>query len=125
MRVVLTGGKFNRIHKGHLWFLKNAKNLGDKLVVVLANDKNNKRPYAMPAKQRKKQLEELGIADKVVVGDEKDFYRIIKKTKPSVIALGYDQVLPRGVKEKLDKKIRIVRLKRHGDYSTRKKHAKN
>ena len=37
MKVVLTGGKFNRIHPGHVWLLKKAKKLGY-LVVVLAHE---------------------------------------------------------------------------------------
>ena len=36
-------------------------------------------------------LKEADIADKVVTGYTDDKYRIIKKYKPDVIALGYDQ----------------------------------
>jgi FAD synthetase len=118
METVLTGGKFNRIHPGHIWLLKKAKSLG-KLVVVIANDKNNNRPYAVPAKQRKKQIELLGIADEVVIGNVKDFHKAAMKIDPSVIVLGYDQKMPIEL-EKLGKKVRIVKFKKHGNYSTGK-----
>lgn len=119
MMVVLTGGKFNRLHEGHLWLLRKARGCGDMLVVVLANDANNRRRYAVPAGKRKKMLESTGLPGKVVIGNPRDFFRVVKKFRPSVIVLGYDQRLPPGVRTKLDKKIRIVRLKKHGNYSTR------
>ena len=118
METVLTGGKFNSIHPGHVWFLKKAKALG-KLVVVIANDRNNDRPYALPSKERKKHLEELGIADEVVVGNAGDFSIVLKNIRPSVIVLGYDQSLPEGLEGKLDK-IKVIRFEKHGNYSTGK-----
>ncbi len=120
MEVVLTGGKFNRLHEGHLSLLRRARALGDRLVVVLANDANNKRKYAVSAARRKKSVEATGFPDKVVVGDPRNFFKVVEKYRPSFIVLGYDQRLPPGVRAKLDKRIRIVRLKKYGNYSTRK-----
>jgi FAD synthetase len=112
---VLVGGCFNRIHPGHIYFLKQAKKLGDKLIVVLANDKNNKKPYALPAKKRKKMLESLNIADEILIGEAKDRTRIAKKIKPDFIALGYDQKIIPGLE-----KFKYIRIKKIGSYSTRK-----
>ena len=55
MKKVLTGGVFNTIHQGHIWFLKRAGELGDCLVVVVANDKTvlKKKPLIRPQKERK------------------------------------------------------------------------
>ncbi|HLD85211.1 MAG TPA: adenylyltransferase/cytidyltransferase family protein [archaeon] len=114
----LLGGKFNKIHPGHLWLLKHARKHG-KVIAVLANDKNNDRPYALPALLRKAQLEKTGLADKVVIGEENDFFAVVKKYKPDIILLGYDQRLPPHVEEKLkkySKKITIIKAKRHGSY---------
>ena len=61
MKIVLTGGKFNRIHPGHVWLLKKAKKLGY-LLVVLAHDRHNKRDYASAARTRKKEIENLKAA---------------------------------------------------------------
>lgn len=118
---VLVGGKFNRLHPGHLWFLARAKSLGQ-LIVVLAHDEHNKRAYARSATERKKALEELRIADKVVVGSPAAFVNVLRKFKPDVIVLGYDQKLPdKSTSDYVKKaKIKIVRLGRHGSYSTRK-----
>lgn len=121
MKVILTGGKFNKIHLGHIWLLKKAKKLGH-LIVVLANDKHNRRTYAVPSKKRKKMVEELKIANKVVVGSPRGFVGVVKKYRPDVIVLGYDQKLPDKITEEYVRKnkIRIVKLKKHGSHSTRK-----
>ena len=97
MPTVLCGGCFNKVHEGHIFFLKEAKKLGDFLVVVIASDILNKKKYgkdAMPAKERKNNIEKLGIADKVVIGHEKHFGKALEDYKPDVIALGYDQKMP-------------------------------
>ncbi|MBI5060748.1 MAG: adenylyltransferase/cytidyltransferase family protein [Candidatus Aenigmarchaeota archaeon] len=109
-KIVLCGGCFNHLHSGHLYFLKTAKSLGDRiaglngyrsmLIVVVSNDKLNKRKYgkkAMLAEARKKNIEKLRIADKVVVGQHPaDFKKTIKKFKPDIIVLGYDQNIELG-----------------------------
>lgn len=112
---VLVGGCFNRIHPGHIYFLKQAKKLGDKLIVVLTNDKNNKKPYAFPAKERKKMLKSLNITDEILIGESKDKTRIAKKIKPDFIVLGYDQKVMPGLE-----KFKYIRIKKLGNYSTRK-----
>ena len=56
MKTVLCGGCFNKIHEGHVYFLNEAKKLGNFLVVVVANDRLNKKKYgarALPAKKSK------------------------------------------------------------------------
>jgi FAD synthetase len=111
---VLVGGSFNAIHPGHVYFLKEAKKLGDELVVVLTHDKNNKKPYAISARGRKKLLKFLNIADKILVGDFRDKTKVIKKIRPDIIALGYDQKLPEGLVG-----FKVARIKKLGDYSTR------
>ena len=110
---VLVGGCFNKIHSGHIYFLKEAKKLGDKLIVVLANDKNNKKPYALPAKERKRLLRSLNIADKILIGYFEDKIKIVKKVKPNIIALGYDQELPEGLEN-----LKHIRIKKLSNYST-------
>tara|TARA_R100000005_G_scaffold95912_1_gene79471 strand:+ start:4415 stop:4849 length:435 start_codon:yes stop_codon:yes gene_type:complete len=39
MRVVVISGYFNPIHKGHIDYIQSARELGDKLVVIVNNDK--------------------------------------------------------------------------------------
>lgn len=122
---VLCGGTFNRIHEGHVYFLKKAKALGNELVVIVANDSHNKKPYAVPQEKRKHEIEKLGIADKVLIGDPDKFVGVVEEEKPQIIALGYDQALPKDVGKKIQgMKIKVVRIKRLHGYSTRKIAAK-
>ena len=114
---VLAGGCFNKIHPGHIYFLKKAKSFGY-LTVVIANDINNKKIYAIPAKKRKHLLRSLGIADKIITGHPTDFMKTVKKVRPDIIVLGYDQKLDKGLKEKLSKRIKIKRIKKYGSYSS-------
>jgi len=91
---VLAGGVFNIVHKGHELFLKKAKGLGDYLIVVIANDKTaarTKKYKIAPQEERRRNVEKLRIADKVVIGDERDFLKVVREERPDIIALGYDQ----------------------------------
>jgi FAD synthetase len=115
---VLAGGVFNVVHPGHGFFLKKAKALGDVLVVVIANDKTAERTkkYKITGQEtRKRNVEALGIADKVVIGDERDFLKVVREEKPDAIALGYDQKTDEGKLAALLKeegmKCEIVRIR--------------
>lgn len=91
---VFAAGCFNRVHPAHLRLLRQAKVLGDRLVVVLSNDAHNKKPNAVPAAERKRRLESYGIADEVRVGDADSFAESLRRVRPDVLVLGYDQKLP-------------------------------
>lgn len=90
-------GTFDILHLGHLNLFKQAKQLGDKLVVVVARDCNvEKIKGQSPLHNEKERLEFLryiDLVDEVMLGDKKDMYKVIGKVKPNVIALGYDQVV--------------------------------
>jgi len=118
MKNVLAGGVFNIIHPGHEFFLKKSKEVGDYLVVVVANNRTarlTKKYPVLDQEKRKKNLEKLGIADRVVVGDEKDFMKVVRKEKPDVIALGYDQEMSESeLRKKLKKEeidCEIIRIR--------------
>jgi FAD synthetase len=115
MRKVLAGGTFNILHPGHILFLEKAKKLGDYLVVVVANDKTvirNKGFLSMPAQARKKVIESMRIVDKAVIGDEKDFMKVVRKERPDIIALGYDQRLDKNLERQIESLgIKTVRIK--------------
>jgi FAD synthetase len=92
---VMTFGTFDFLHAGHEFFLKEARKLGDELITVLARDKTVKQVKGeTPLKkenERKKDLEDSGLTDKVILGNLEDKYEVIKKHKPDIICLGYDQ----------------------------------
>lgn len=112
-------GTFDIFHKGHKNFLKQAKERGDYLVVVVARDKTIKITKKQDARnkemKRVKILKNSKLADRVVLGNLGDKYRVIKKHKPDIICLGYDQeFFVRGLKKKLKSfglKTEIIRLK--------------
>ena len=108
---VLSGVCFNKIHKDHVIFIKKT--------VVLTNDKNNKKDYAISAIERKKQITKLKIANKIIIGEPDNFTKVIEKEKPNIIALGYDQKLPKGTEIIIKKnKIKIIKIRKLGKYGT-------
>jgi len=95
LKIVMAFGTFDVFHAGHEFFLKQAKNLGDYLIVVVSRDytvKTVKGEYPQQnEKERMQKVKNSEIADKVILGNNDDKYKIIRKNKPHVIALGYDQ----------------------------------
>ena len=91
-RVVATG-TFDIIHPGHLTFLREAKKLGDELIVIVARDKNvrHKPKPVVPEEQRRRVVEAIKYVDKAILGDEEDMFKPIMELKPNVIVLGHDQ----------------------------------
>lgn len=118
MRKIITFGTFDLFHKGHESYLKQAKKLGDFLIVVVARDVNAKKVKgALPFNSEKKRTEKIkksGLADLVVIGDKKDRYRMLEKYKPDIIGLGYDQKVdvPELKKKLLEFGLENVRIKR-------------
>ena len=88
-------GTFDHFHAGHESYLKQAKALGDYLVVVIARDETVRQIKGKHAdkdeRARRAAVLASGLADKVVLGEKGDKYAVIKKHAPNVIALGYDQ----------------------------------
>lgn len=119
MKKVLVFGTFDGLHPGHLNFLNQARKKGDFLIVVVARDKTVKKLKGHWPKFNEKErvgiLKSLKFVDKAVLGDEKNPYKIIKKIKPQVICLGYDQkFFVDNLKEELKKlklKTKVFRLK--------------
>jgi len=101
---VLCCGTFDYLHPGHEAFLKQASALGDELVVVVARDENVHRIKGhFPdhgEEQRRSNLEDLGIADRVQLGHVgANFLKVVEELNPAIIALGYDQGKPPGLDE--------------------------
>ncbi|MBI2623856.1 MAG: adenylyltransferase/cytidyltransferase family protein [Candidatus Liptonbacteria bacterium] len=96
MKKVLVFGVFDGLHEGHTQFLKQAKACGDYLVAVVARDtvaEEVKGTYPrLPLAVRVEHLRAGGCVDEVVLGDAKiGSYEVLKKQRPDVVALGYDQ----------------------------------
>src|SRR5882724_5329778 len=87
---------------------REARKLGDKLVVILNNDNwlKDKKGFAfMPEKERKEVIESFPFVDKVVLTDHKksdkdnSVVRTLRKVKPAIFANGGD----RNMKDAKDK----------------------
>ncbi|HBV58194.1 MAG TPA: FAD synthase [Candidatus Magasanikbacteria bacterium] len=94
MRVLLFG-TFDILHPGHQSLFQQAHHYGKTVVAVIARDNTVKKlkkhsPY-FTEKQRLKNLQKTNWANKVFLGDKKKYFKIIKKIKPDIICLGYDQ----------------------------------
>jgi len=114
---VLAFGTFDFLHDGHKFFLSEARKLGGKLYVVVARDSNVlKIKGKLPHFNENKRLEmvsEFDIADKVILGSEKDMLAVLHKIKPDMIALGFDQKAPEDDIKKILPNVKIIRLSDH------------
>jgi FAD synthetase len=92
---VMVFGTFDILHPGHLHFLKQAKKLGNFLVVSVARDRNAaKFKGFIPTFSEQDRLElvrNISAVDRAVLGGSINYLPHILREKPDVIALGYDQ----------------------------------
>jgi len=96
MKIVAASGYFDPIHVGHLEYLELARQLGDKLIVILNNDKQielKKGKVFMPLEERKKILEALKFVDEVFVSidEDKTVCKSLEAVKPDIFAKGGDR----------------------------------
>lgn len=95
MKKVITFGTFDHFHAGHESYLSQAKSLGDYLIVVVARDATVRRIKGKKPthseRERVAAVKEGKLANKVLLGGKTDKYEVIRKFKPNIIALGYDQ----------------------------------
>lgn len=117
-------GTFDLLHLGHIYFLKEAKKLGDQLIVVVATDatvRKLKHEPVTPEQIRLELIKELRIVDEAYLGHEDDMYTIVAEIKPDIIALGYDQIHDeQEIQQELLKrhlKSKIIRLSKYDGQS--------
>lgn len=112
---VVCAGTFDHLHPGHINFLKQAKALGDELIVIVARDENVQRIKGIKPEHedyRKLNLEKTGIPDRVVLGyPGKDLLSILNELLPDIVALGYDQRVSEEDIKALLPDCQVVRLK--------------
>ena len=120
MKKVMTFGTFDIFHLGHESFLKQARQYGDYLIVVIARDKTVKKVKGEFTQNneliRQRAIIKSSLADEIVLGNLEDKYEVIKKYQPEIICLGYDQTaFIENLREKLKEfnleKTRIIKLK--------------
>ncbi|MBI2176218.1 FAD synthase [Candidatus Woesearchaeota archaeon] len=118
MGKVMCFGTFDILHEGHKFYLTEAKKLGDYLVVVVARDETvraiKKWQPLHNESERVRNLQQLGIADKVILGNPGDKLKVVEDEKPGIICLGYDQTFfTDKIQEKLQQRglsVEVARL---------------
>ena len=94
-RVIFTNGVFDIMHTGHFNLLKEARSLGDRLVVGINSDASVKRLKGnnRPVNNIKKRVEQISIlpwVDEVHVFEQDTPYELIKHIAPNLIVKGGD-----------------------------------
>jgi D-beta-D-heptose 7-phosphate kinase/D-beta-D-heptose 1-phosphate adenosyltransferase len=93
--VVFTNGVFDLLHPGHVRYLRDARALGDALVVAINSDRSvraNKgegRPIN-PQAERAEVLLALESVDAVTIFDEETPHAIITAVQPDILVKGAD-----------------------------------
>jgi rfaE bifunctional protein nucleotidyltransferase chain/domain len=93
-KIVFTNGCFDLIHIGHVRYLREAKALGDVLIVGMNSDRSVSaikpgRPVT-PQDQRAEVLASLEMVDYVVLFDEETPYALIRLIQPDILVKGGD-----------------------------------
>ena len=123
----MTNGCFDILHAGHIHLLKNAKKLGDFLIVAINSDgsvkslKGKDRPINNLS-ARIEMLEALSFVDLVVVFKEPTPLKIIKMISPDILVKGGDykinEIVGVNFMKSKNKKVKIIKTKK--GYSTSK-----
>ena len=123
--VVFTNGVFDLVHPGHVRYLRDARALGDALIVAVNSDrsaranKGDARPIT-PEHERAEVLLALASVDAVVIFEEKTPHDIIGRIQPDVLVKGADwgpsDIVGRDIVEARGG--RVVRIELAPGYST-------
>lgn len=130
MKRVVVFGVFDLLHPGHLYFLQAAKRHGNHLTVVVTRDARvfheKRRTPVFNERERLEMVRALHIVDNAILGDRAGEWKVLKKLKPRVVCLGYDQHMEWIAKCKLKKLPQVTRIgpyKSNRYSSTRVKYA--
>lgn len=95
MTTVMCFGTFDGLHQGHHSYFAQAKEIGKRLVVVVARDETVVEVKGqLPATNERDRLasvREHPLVDEAHLGQPGDKYEIIERVRPEIVLLGYDQ----------------------------------
>ena len=95
-RIVCVSGYFNPLHAGHIEYFEKSKALGDKLIVIVNNDKQSflkKGSSFMPENERLAIIRSLRIVDFAILSIDEDrtVCKTLESVRPHVFSNGGDQ----------------------------------
>lgn len=92
---VMCFGTFETLHAGHEDYFRQAREHGDRVIVVVARDATvmdvKGDAPGLGEEERLELVESHAYVDEAVLGYDEDKYRVIEEIQPDVICLGYDQ----------------------------------
>lgn len=124
-RIVFTNGCFDLLHRGHVHYLAQAKDLGDRLIVGINSDESVRRLKGPNRPIQDQESRAMLIAaicwvDAVVIFDEDTPLELIKMIEPDLLVKGgdwpVDQIV--GADEVRAKNGQVVSLPFFDGYST-------
>jgi rfaE bifunctional protein nucleotidyltransferase chain/domain len=94
-RIVFTNGCFDILHRGHVYYLSKAREMGDLLVIGLNSDASVKRlkGESRPVNGQQARAEVLGalsMVDHVIIFPEDTPLELIRAVQPDVLVKGGD-----------------------------------
>ena len=95
--IVAVSGYFDPLHVGHLEYFQLAKQLGDKLYVIVNNDVQavlKKQTFFMNENDRLEIIKSLSIVDNAIlsIDQDKSVSKTLEKIKPDIFGNGGDQI---------------------------------
>lgn len=127
MKKVFISGCYDILHAGHLQFFKDAKSLGDYLIVSFASDKvlfkHKKRRPSIPQDHKLAILKSICIIDEVVIGENTelglDFKDHLLNIKPDILAVTEDDAYSKIKKQLcLENNIQYIKIAKNNPQFT-------
>ena len=90
---VVAQGTFDLLHPGHVHYLREAREYGEEVHVIVARRANvtHKEPPILSDEQRLEMVAALDSVDEAHLGHLEDFFVPVERIDPDVILLGHDQ----------------------------------
>ena len=96
MKITVVSGGFDPLHSGHISYLKDAKNFGSYLIVLLNSDdwlKQKKGKFLLPFLERKIILENIKYVDEVMEFEDDELGSCINGLKNIKKKFNYDELV--------------------------------
>jgi len=105
LKEVVIAGHFNPLHIGHMRLIEAAKNLGDTLTVIVANDNQasmKREPVFITCTDRMYIMSRIKGVDTVVksIDSTSDISQTLNMVRPDIFASGCDENHPDAIEER-------------------------